>query len=156
MRITLRPTSPEDQDFLFTLYAGTRQEELAPFGWRPEQQEMFLRMQFSAQQRWYGEAYGQASHHIILLDEKPIGRIMVMREDKGNRLVDIALLPEYHNQGIGTELLNDLISESEKAGVPIRLQVLRSNIKALHLYERLGFSKTGEDQMYIQMERKPS
>src|SRR5205823_13362995 len=75
MRITLRPASPEDQDFLFRLYAGTRQEELAPFGWPPAQQEMFLRMQFSAQQRWYGEAYGQASHHIILLDEKPIGRI---------------------------------------------------------------------------------
>ena len=153
MSVTLRSASPEDQDFLFRLYAETRQEELAPFGWRPEQQEMFLRMQFSAQQRWYGEAYGQASHHIILLDEKPIGRIMVMREDKGNQLVDIALFPECRNQGIGTNLLKSLIAESDKAGVPVRLQVLRTNIKAFRLYERLGFIKTGEDQMYIQMER---
>ena len=52
-----------------------------------------------------------------------------------------------------TNLLKGLIAESEQAGVPIRLQVLRTNTKASRLYERLGFTKTGEDQMYIQMER---
>jgi hypothetical protein len=38
--------------------------------------------------------------------------------------------------------------------VPLRLQVLKTN-PALSLYRRLGFATTGEDQMYIQMERQP-
>ena len=154
MNVTLRPFSPDDQQFLFTLYAGARQEELAPLGWDPQQQEMFLRMQFNTQQRWYEQAYSGASHHVILLEEKPVGRIMVLRQAGGNHLVDIALLPEFRNQGIGTRLVKDLIAESEKAGVPVRLQVLRTNVQAFRLYERLGFIKTGEDQMYFQMEKK--
>ena len=155
MNLALRLASPSDQDFLFQLYASIRQEEIAPFGWPAQQQEMFLRMQFNAQQRWYEQAYSRASHHIILLDEKPAGRIMVLRQDGRNHLVDIALLPEFRNQGIGTQLLKDLIAKSDQEAIPVGLQVLRTNVKAIRLYERLGFTKSGEDQMYLQMERKP-
>jgi hypothetical protein len=33
MTISLRPFRPEDQEFLFQLYASTRMHEIAGFGW---------------------------------------------------------------------------------------------------------------------------
>ncbi len=63
-----------------------------------------------------------------------------------------SLLPERRNQGLGARLLEELIAESDQAGRPVNLQVLKTN-PALHLYQRLGFVQTGEDQMYFQMER---
>jgi len=153
MNITLRPFSSNNQDFLFRLYVSTRQEEVAAFGWSPAQQEAFLRMQFNAQRGWYETAFAQADHQLILVDEQPAGRILTAREAGGLRLVDIALLSEYRNRGIGAQVLRDLISRSEKEKLPLRLQVLKSN-PALHLYERLGFIKTADDGIYYQMERQ--
>jgi ribosomal protein S18 acetylase RimI-like enzyme len=153
MNLTLCPFSSEHQDFLYRLYASTRQHEFASLGWPAAQLETFLRMQFNAQQRWYETAYPQAEHQIVLLNGEPVGRILVNRAPESFLLVDIALLAEHRNLGIGAKLLQDLIEQSEKAGIPIRLQVMKTN-PARHLYERLGFVKTGEDDMYLQMERK--
>ena len=152
MNVELRPFSFENQDFLFQLYASTRMHEIAPFGWSPPQQEAFLRVQFNAQQGWYQQAYPQADHQIIFAADQPIGRILVAQEEDGTRLVDIALLPEYRGRGIGTQLIGELIEQATKAGSVVRLSVLRTN-PAIHLYERLGFVKTSEDQMYYQMEK---
>lgn len=151
---TLRPFRADDQEFLFRLYAGTRQHEIAAFGWPEAQQQAFLRMQFNAQQRWYEMSYGQADHQIIERDGAPIGRLMVLRQPGSVLLVDIALLPELRGQGIGGELIGKLIEECEQQKLPLRLQVQRVN-PAQRLYERLGFRKTGEDQMYFQMEKQP-
>jgi ribosomal protein S18 acetylase RimI-like enzyme len=154
MTISLRPFRPDDQEFLFELYASTRLHEIAGFGWPAAQQEMFLRMQFNAQYRSYEAAYGKAEHQIVEQDGKPVGRIMVLWEKDFALLVDIALLQEHRRRGVGGELLRDLIQKCARAGAPLRLQVLKTN-PALRLYQRLGFISTGEDQMYIQMERRP-
>jgi ribosomal protein S18 acetylase RimI-like enzyme len=155
MAISLRNFRAGDQDFLFTLYASTRRHEIAPFGWPEAQQEAFLRMQFTAQQRSYESAYAQSEHHIVEQDGQPIGRLMVLREKDSVLLVDISLLAEHRGHGIGGELLRELIQECTRAGSTLKLQVLKTN-PALRLYQRLGFIRTGEDQMYIQMERRPA
>ncbi|HKV93756.1 MAG TPA: GNAT family N-acetyltransferase [Candidatus Angelobacter sp.] len=155
MPSTLRPASADDQEFLYRLYATTRLKEIAPFGWPEAQQQAFLRMQFTAQQRWYQMSYDAAEHQIIEIDESPIGRLMVLRQPASVHLVDIALLPEFCGQGIGGELIGKLIQECDQAKLPLRLQVQKTN-PAQRLYERLGFKKTGEDQIYIQMEKLPA
>jgi ribosomal protein S18 acetylase RimI-like enzyme len=154
MAISLRPYRSDDQEFLFKLYASTRMHEIAGFGWPAAQQEMFLRMQFDAQRRSYEAAYPEAEHQIIERDEQPIGRIMVFRNEDSTLLVDIALLTEHRGLGIGGQLIRDLVQQCSSDYVPLHLQVLKAN-PALRLYERLGFTRTGEDQMYIQMERQP-
>jgi len=155
MTIALRPYQEHDRDFLFKLYASTRLEEIAPFGWQPAQQEAFLRMQFMSQQQWYSMSYAQAEHQIIEQDGVAIGRIMVARQQPAATLVDIALLPEHRGKGIGGALIRELIEQCDQQKLPLRLQVLRTN-PALRLYERLGFTRTAEDQIYIQMERRPA
>jgi len=154
MTISLRQFRPDDQEFLYQLYASTRQHEIAGFGWPAAQQEMFLRMQFNAQYRSYESIYGQAEHQIVEQDGKPVGRIMVLWQKDFTLLVDIALLAEHRGRAIGGDLIRDLIQQCARKRVPLRLQVLKTN-RALKLYQRLGFTTTGEDQMYIQMERQP-
>ncbi|HMC32156.1 MAG TPA: GNAT family N-acetyltransferase [Candidatus Angelobacter sp.] len=154
MNISLRPYRADDDAFLFQLYASTRLPEIAPFGWPPAQQEAFLRMQFDARQRWYAMSYQQAEHHIIEQDGAAVGRMMVFRQPAAAVLVDIALLPEQRGRGIGGGLIQTLIEQCDRAKLPLRLQVLRTN-PAQRLYERLGFVRTGEDQIYLQMERQP-
>jgi GNAT superfamily N-acetyltransferase len=150
----LRPASPDDQDFLFQLYASTREAEFAALGWDKAQLEPLLRMQFSAQQRWYETAYAQAEQQIVMLGEAPIGRIMVHRTADATTLVDISLLPAHRGGGIGGGLIRDWIARCNLEKIPLCLQVLKTN-PAARLYHRLGFVKTGEDGMYIQMKKPP-
>jgi ribosomal protein S18 acetylase RimI-like enzyme len=154
MAISLRPAHPKDQDFLFELYASTRQDEFAALGWDSAQLEPLLRMQFASQQRWYETAYARAEQQIVMLGEAPIGRIIVQRAGDAATLVDISLLPAHRGSGIGGGLIRDLIAECGQAKVRLCLQVLKTN-PAAHLYERLGFVQTGEEGMYIQMEKQP-
>jgi ribosomal protein S18 acetylase RimI-like enzyme len=154
MKPQLRPSLPEDREFLFRLYASTRVDELRAFGWATAQQEAFLRMQFNAQQQWYAATYLAAENQIIEKNDGPIGRMIVQREHGTCRLLDISLLPEYRGQGIGGGLIRALIKECKESGSALKLQVLNTN-PAQRLYARLGFIKTGEDQIYTQMELSP-
>lgn len=152
MTISLRPSEPDDEDFLYQLYASTRAAELAVWGWNQAQQEVFLRMQFNAQRRAYEFQYPEAEHSIILFDEEKAGRLFVAVTEGEVRLVDIALLPEHRSKGAGTFLIQELQAQAAARGLPLRLQVLQSNEAARRLYERLGFSQTGASDVYLTME----
>jgi ribosomal protein S18 acetylase RimI-like enzyme len=154
MQLTTRPAIPDDKGFFFQLYAGTREQELAAFGWSDQQKQAFLQMQFNAQQRWYEAAYPQAEWRIVMLEGKPVGRTIVERGQAGATLVDIALMPESRGAGLGTRLIEELLEHCRAEGIPVRLQVLKTN-PAQRLYQRLGFRTVGEDQLYLQMEWRP-
>ena len=111
-------------------------------------------MQFNARQRQYGFQYADAADDIITLDGRAIGRMLVLRGKEENRLVDIALLPEHRNAGIGTGLLRGLIDEAARAAKSVTLHVERTN-PAAGLYERLGFIKTRETGSHFFMEKLP-
>lgn len=152
--LSSRAAGPEDEDFLFELYASTRQEEMSEWGWDPHMQESFLRMQFRAQQLHYEAQAAELDDRIILLDGCPIGRMLVLRSDVEITLADIALLPERRGAGIGASLIRELLDEGVKRNLPVRLHVLKSN-RAARLYERLGFKIIGETGMHFHMELRP-
>jgi ribosomal protein S18 acetylase RimI-like enzyme len=155
MRLSLRPARNDDEDFLYRLYAGTRQEEVAAWGWNPGQQDAFLRMQFRAQRQGYAAEFPAADHQVIMADQEPVGRLIVHRTEKDVRLVDIAVLSEYRNLGMGTALLRDLVAECRASGASLRLQVAKGN-RAIRLYERLGLRTESETEMYYQMSWDPA
>ena len=155
MSITFRPVRPDDEPFLYELYCGTRNEDLAFGGLDSPQQEILLRMQFVAQHRTYEAQYPRADHDIILLEGSPVGRVMVERGDEEIRGVDIALLPAYRSAGIGRAIIQDLLDEARRAGKPFRIQVVRTN-RARRLYDRLGFTEIGDTGTHYVMEWRSS
>jgi ribosomal protein S18 acetylase RimI-like enzyme len=154
MEITFRPAGPDDEEFLFMLYSTTRNREVEAMGLDAAQQEMFLRVQFVAQKLSYQAEFPKAAHDIIFFEGRPAGRVMTMKMEKIHRYIDLAILPEYQNLGIGARIIEDLIKESAKAGLTARLHVLKTN-RARLLYERLGFIVTGEDDFNYIMEIAP-
>jgi ribosomal protein S18 acetylase RimI-like enzyme len=136
--LSLRHVTPEDDAFLFELYATTR-PDIASLGLPGAQQDMLLRMQWLAQRQGYAARHPHAEHRLVLVDERPAGRLWVAREPAELRLVDISLLPAHRGSGLGTTLLRALQQEATAAGMPLRLSVARDN-PARRLYARLGFT----------------
>lgn len=151
--ITLQPVRPEDGPVLFEIYAGTRADELDAWGWDETMRETFLRMQFEAQRRSYAAQFPDADHTLVRVGGVVAGRLLVAREAEEIRIVDVALLPEYRGRGIGTSLVRRILDEGRESARPVRLQVLSTN-PARHLYERLGFTRRGGDDLYHRMEWK--
>lgn len=149
--IVLRPITPEDESFLASLYASTRAEELALTNWSDEQKTMFCRMQFNAQTADYQRNYPDASFQIIERGGVAAGRLLVLRSDEAVHVIDIALVPEHRGAGLGTKLLTELQEEAKATGKPLTIHVERFN-PALRLYERLGFKRIEEKEVYLLME----
>jgi GNAT superfamily N-acetyltransferase len=152
--ITLRPIQPEDEKFLFEVYASTRLDELAALGWSEAQREAFLRIQFRAQHQSYLAQFPMADFAIILRHGRPIGRLYIERRTDEIRGIDIALLPDYRRAGIGTAILQDLVAEATRHGTPFRIHVEKFN-RAQRLYNRLGFTILEDDGVYLFMEWRP-
>lgn len=64
-------------------------------------------------------------------------------------MMNIAVHPNYRKQGIGTALIVGLIGALELRGShSLMLEVRASNISAISVYEKLGFSEVGRRKNY--------
>jgi len=149
--ISLRPAASGDEEFLFSLYVSSRGDDLRELEWDEQRIAEFLRMQYEAQQRFLKSEYQVVDDQIVLINGERVGRALVERRDHEIRGVDIALLPEFRNQGVGSWLITQLQSEAARANKPLRLQVIRFS-PAVTLLERLGFARTSETGTHYQME----
>jgi ribosomal protein S18 acetylase RimI-like enzyme len=134
---SLRPACAEDEPFLYALYASTRAAELAAWGWDEAQQKLFLDLQFRGQQQHYA-AYPNTAHWIVEARHEAIGRLLIARLSDEIRLVDVALLPDFRNRGIGARLVQRVQAEARAQDKAVRLHVTADN-PAHRLYARLGF-----------------
>lgn len=152
--IGLRPIAANDMGFLCRVYTSTRMEELAVTDWGAVQKEAFLMAQFEAQHAYYQEHYPGAAFLVILREGQPIGRLYLDRWPEELRIVDIALLPTYRGQGIGTAVLEAILSDGQRLALPVRIHVERFN-PALRLYTRLGFHQIEDKGVYYLLEKTP-
>ena len=150
--VTLRSVTPEDDEFLLAVYASTRADELAQVNWQPGQKDLFVRWQFDLQRRDYDARYPNARYQVVLVNDQPAGRIWVGSDDTQIRLLDIGLLEEFQNRGVGTVLLQQLIAEANAAKKPLRHMVFMLNNNAHRFYERLGFVEIEDVGGYKHME----
>ena len=152
--LELRPERAGDEAFLFALYAGTREEEMARAGWDAATREQFLALQFRAMREGYRRAFPAAESAIVLLAGRPIGRAVVDRGGEAIHLVDLALLGPERNRGLGTQLLRQWLTEAAQARRPLRLSVVQGS-PARRLYARLGFRQIGDEEVYEVLEWRP-
>ena len=155
MSVELRPIAREDDPFLRRLYASTRSRELADAPWTPEQKQTFVTQQFDAQHRHYRETFENADFDVVERDGAPIGRLYVDRRADEIRVIDIALVPESRNQGLGAKLMQSLLDEAKESGKRVSIHVELGS-PARRFYERLGFATVCDDGMHTFMEWSPA
>ena len=149
LAFALRPALPADVDFEHFLYASTR-DDLRPLG--PEVFDGLVGMQFRAQSMSIRLDHPQADRKIVVVDDSPAGRLIVDESGEQIEVIDMALLPEYRGQGIGTSLLRGVLAHADRMGRAILLHVEKQS-RAVRLYERLGFLISGETGLYFEMSR---
>jgi GNAT superfamily N-acetyltransferase len=80
---------------------------------------------------------------IVLLEGRPIGILAMTAEPHRLWLRRIHILSADQGKGVGTALINFVLTEGCRLGLPVFLRVHRDN-RAQLLYARLGFRITGE------------
>ena len=106
------------------------------------------------QNSFFLEGWSRSPHHIVLLNEVPIGVVSFGAIEDHLYIYEIQILPEYQNRGIGSQFLRERIEEARTLGKPLKLKVLRDN-KAKHLYLRMGFVPYEENEVEIKMKLCP-
>jgi ribosomal protein S18 acetylase RimI-like enzyme len=149
--VVLRPVTKADRDFLVGVYGSTRDEELSQVAWAVGQREAFVRMQFDAQDAEYHARNPDGTFDVIEVGGRPAGRLYVDRRPGDIRIVDIALLPEFRNEGVGGHLIGLLMREASMSACKLSIHVELHN-RAAALYDRLGFAVVAEQGIYRRME----
>ena len=63
----------------------------------------------------------------------------------------VGVLPKYRRQKLGEALVKHMLSDFQTQGVErVFLEVRRSNVPAIALYEKLGFSVLGVRRAYYE------
>lgn len=150
MKVTLRQATAQDEPFLRGLILGVLFEQLNAWAWDEKIRQPLLEMQLNARRQGHAAQYPHAESSIVLADEAMAGQIIVARSETEIRLVDICIAPDFRGQGIGTMLIRDLLTEANVTRRVVGLQVTSHN-PALRLYERLGFQRTGGDEVVFEM-----
>jgi ribosomal protein S18 acetylase RimI-like enzyme len=155
--VTCRDTLPlelvrADEAAFFQLFAAVRAEELGMRVWDPHLRDQMLRIQFEAQRRGYREQFPAADERLILRNGSPVGWIIVDRSGTELNGIDMALLSEERNRGVGTRVIRALQEEAAAESRAMVLSVLTLNVRALALYVRLGFRVTRETDTHTFME----
>lgn len=151
----LRPETDDDLPFLRALYGSTREDELKPLDWSPEQKQAFLAGQFDAQRRHYRNYFPDCNFDILEHDGVAAGRLYLDVRKRRLHIIDIALMPEWRGKGFGTAMLEALQAEGRRDGRTVGIMVEKFN-PAMRLYRRLGFTDVADHGVYLEMEWQPA
>ncbi len=90
-----------------------------------------------------------AHYFVYEKNGKVIGYIGYRAIDDNAEMMNFCVDPTFHKQGIGSEILEYSIEYLKSLGVDrILLEVRVSNTKAINLYEKFGFKKSGRRPKY--------
>jgi ribosomal protein S18 acetylase RimI-like enzyme len=152
--LDFRQATEDDREFLYNVYASTREEEVRQAPWTPAQRQAFLAMQARAQDKHYREYFPDAEYLIIMVNGQDAGRLYLARTPAEIRIVDIALLPRFRGMGLGQRILRNIQTEAAESDLPVRIHVEKNN-PALRMYQRLKFVSCEDKGVYWLMEYRP-
>ena len=112
--------------------------------WVEEQQDDF-----------FESAWRAAAHEIVLSDGVPCGYVCVEDRAAEVHLRELAVLPIYQGRGIGTSVLESVLTHARVRRVPVRLGTHLAN-RAANLYRRVGFHQIGTTATHRLFEWRPA
>jgi len=150
--ITFRTVADADRGFLLDLYADGRAAELAPTPWTDAQKRAFIEMQFTAQSKSYAEHHPHASHEIICVAGRPVGRLYLSRHGRAFHILDLLIATASRRGGIGSQVLAGILEQADRENKPTTVYVESFN-PSLRLFKRLGFQIASENGFLLPLER---
>ena len=151
MMITLRDADPNDEQFLMQVFACTRAAEVAQVPWTDEQKAAFMQMQCNAQHSYYHEQYPEADYKVILHNDEPVGRLYVNKQPDLVKILDITVLPEFRNCGIGSGLIQNILNDADEMNSSVHIYV-ETFSPSLSLFKKMGFSILQEEGINFLLE----
>jgi GNAT superfamily N-acetyltransferase len=112
-----------------------------------------LKLDMALQTADLRERWDAREVEIITSDGEDIGWMQSSIQDDARFLKQIFIDTPFQRRGIGTEIIHRLIARANRAGQPVTLGVVKIN-PARHLYERLGFRITHDDDRKFYMRRE--
>lgn len=105
------------------------------------------------QQEWFKTAFRKYDLYIVYAVEYGVAIVDagfgVVHKNEDEFLLTGGLLPSYRDMGLGKVVFKFLVDQCHKS-LPIRLEVLKENTRALKTYESLNFTTIGEnDKVYF-------
>ena len=92
-----------------------------------------------------------AIYLVAKVNEKAVGYIGMWKVLNEGHITNVAVHPEFRHQGIGDQLVSELLSLCEKEDIDlVTLEVRKSNQNAIKLYEKHGFVAEGIRKAYYQ------
>ena len=155
MTITRRPETLADEPFLRQMITASIAQELMAWMWPEAIRDQLLGMQYTQKVGSLRASYPEASSEMILVDGQPAGWIFLAETPESIHLCEIMVLIEMRSKGIGATILRELLDRADHASKPVYLLVNVTNTRAIQLYERLGFVRTGGNEVQHEMERQP-
>jgi len=142
--IGLRDEAESDADFLYGLFAARKLAEMQAMPLDEAGKEQLLRMQYRSMSYTYRTQFPNARFSVLVLNNEPVGRLIVDTDAERVYLVDIALMPQWHGRGTGQALLQELQRQASALGVPVTSQVMVNNAASLRMHEKAGFRIVGD------------
>jgi ribosomal protein S18 acetylase RimI-like enzyme len=141
-RYALRTATADDFEFLYALKrAAYRDHAAATYGpW----DEQWQRDRFASR-------FDPAAVQIVVADGRDVGALAVEWDEDPVFLVGIEIAPDGRGRGIGTAVIRDVLDRALRLRKGVRLQVFKVNVRAMQLYERLGFRATGSTETHTLM-----
>jgi ribosomal protein S18 acetylase RimI-like enzyme len=141
MMYELRQASDADFQFLYELHEATMRDYVqATWGWDDQFQLIHFRKGFQPERL-----------SIVIVDGVDSGAITVEPRPADLYIGAIELHPRVQRRGIGAALVRRALAEAEARHVPALLRVLKVNVGARRLYQRLGFVVVGETETHYDM-----
>jgi GNAT superfamily N-acetyltransferase len=156
VKIGLRAVISEDEPFEVTLFHATHPLLFGNTGFAGGAADSLAVIQIRAQRLMYYAMFPDALWLLILADDVPVGRYIYSEEEATIFFIDIMILPEYQNRGIGSSVIEPQMNSAKTLGKTIYLHVEKQNVRAHTLYERLGFALCdGESETHYRMKWLP-
>jgi GNAT superfamily N-acetyltransferase len=152
----LRPERPEDDRFLFDLFAINNMEVLRLAGFPTDVIEKLINFQYRSQTTTYRTMFPDAIYSIVSWNGQDVGRFIEHDETDVVYFVDFVLFPECQSKGLGSALTRALMEEWAARGRGTRVKVMINNEPCLKMCQRLGFTQSEPDDMaYVDLRWYP-
>ncbi len=92
---------------------------------------------------------------IIEVGQEPAGSLEIYSEDNHMIVSGLYITDKFQNQQIGTRIMTSILRDASANSANVKLQVLKVNLKAKALYERLGFKVFEITDTHFKMIFKP-